>query len=74
MLRARDSAPRLADWAAHWDRGREPDFASANRTYMEGLFAMLAGLERTLSPRQRSAAMARLRELARDFDALAAVR
>jgi hypothetical protein len=33
---------------------------------------MLADLERTLSPRQRALAVARLREYARDFQMLAA--
>jgi hypothetical protein len=74
MLRARESARRLADWAAEWDRGREPAFAAANRAYMDGFFAMLAELERGLSARQRQHAIARLREYARDFDLLAAAR
>ena len=74
MLRAQESARRLADWAAEWERGREPALAAANRTFMEGFFAMLADLERTLSARQRQIAIARLREYARDFDLLAAAR
>jgi hypothetical protein len=72
MLRARESARRLADWAAEWDRGREPAFTRANREFSDGLLAMLADLERTLSPRQRALAVARLREYARDFQMLAA--
>jgi hypothetical protein len=74
MLRARESARRLADWAAEWDRGRDPAFARANREFTEGLLAMLADLERTLSPRQRAVAVARLREYARDFQMLASAR
>jgi len=74
MLRARESARRLPDWAAHWDRGREPGFAAANRAYVDSMLAMLADLERSLNPRQRDAAIARLREYARDFDLLAAAR
>lgn len=74
MLRARESARRLADWAAHWDRGREPAFVRANREFSDGLLAMLADLERSLSPRQRAVAVARLREYARDFQALAAAK
>jgi hypothetical protein len=74
MLRARDSARRLADWAAQWDRGRDPAFARANRGFTDGLLVMLAELERTLSPRQRAAAVARLHEYARDFQLLAAAR
>lgn len=74
MLRARESARRLADWAAEWDRGREPAFARANRQFTDGLLAMLAELERTLSPSQRALAAARLHEYARDFQMLAAAR
>jgi hypothetical protein len=74
MLRARESGRRLADWAAQWDRGREPAFAAAHRAYMDNFFAMLADLERTLNARQRQVAIARLREYARDFDMLAAAR
>jgi hypothetical protein len=74
ILRARDSARHLADWAAQWDRGGEPAFAAANRAYLDGLFAMLADVERTLSPRQRETAIARLRKHAREFDLLAAAR
>jgi hypothetical protein len=74
MLRARDSGRRLAGWTAEWDRGREPAFAAANRAIMDGFFAMLADVERTLSVRQREMAIARLREYARDFDMLAALR
>jgi hypothetical protein len=74
MLRARESARRLADWAADWDRGRDPAFARANREFTDGLLAMLAELERGLSPRQRAVAVARLREHARDFQMLAVAR
>jgi Family of unknown function (DUF6279) len=74
MLRARESARRLPDWAAEWDRGREPAFVRANREFTDGLLALLADLERDLSPRQRAVAVARLREYARDFQLLAAAR
>jgi hypothetical protein len=71
LLRARRSGGALADWAAHWDRGREPEFARANRAFADGLFTMLADLERTLSARQRAYVVTRLREYARDFRTLA---
>ena len=74
MLRTRESARRLADWTAEWDRGRDPAFARANREFTDRLLTMLADLERTLSPRQRALAVARLREHARDFQLLAATR
>ncbi len=71
LLRARRSGGALADWAAHWDRGREPEFARANRAFAEGLFTMLADLERTLSARQRAHVVERMQEYARDFRTLA---
>jgi len=74
MLRARSSASRLADWAAHWDRGREPEFAVANQAYLEDMFTMLAGLERSLSADQRRHVVRRLRGYARDFRVLTAAR
>lgn len=74
MLRAKESGRRLAGWAAEWDRGRDAAFVRANREFTEGLLAMLADLERALSPRQRSVAVARLREYARDFQVLAAAK
>ena len=74
MLRARDSGRRLAEWAAEWDRGRDPAFARANREFTDGLLAMLADVERSLSARQRAVAVARLREYARDFQLLAAAK
>ena len=74
MLRGRQSARRLADWAADWERGRDPALAASSRATMEEFFAMLLDLDRTLSARQRLSAIARLREFARGFDVLAAAR
>jgi len=74
MLRGRESARRLADWAADWERGRDPALAAASRATVEEFFAMLLDLDRTLSARQRRSAIARLREFARDLDMLAAAR
>jgi hypothetical protein len=74
MLRGRESARRLADWAADWERGRDPALDAGSRAATDEFFAMLLDLERTLSARQRLSAMARLREFARGFDVLAAVR
>ena len=74
MLRARESAARLAHWAAYWDAGRDSELAAANHATTQAFLAMLADLERTLSARQRGLAIARLREYARDFDMLAAAR
>jgi len=74
MLRARDSARRLADWAADWERGREPALAAGSRATLDEFFGLLLDLDRTLSARQRQSAIARLREFARGFDMLAAAR
>jgi len=74
MLRARDSARRLADWAADWERGREPALAAGSRATLDEFFGLLLDLDRTLSARQRQSAVARLREFARGFDMLAAAR
>jgi hypothetical protein len=74
MLRGRESARRLADWAADWERGRDPALAAGSRATTDEFFAMLLDLDRTLSARQRLSAIARLREFARGFDMLAAAR
>jgi hypothetical protein len=72
LLRGRTRGGALGDWAAHWDRGREPEFAAANRAQLEAFFDLLADLERMLSERQRAHVVDRLREYARDFRSLAA--
>ena len=74
MLRTRQSAQRLVDWAAEWDRDRDPAYAGANHALVAEFFAMLVDLDRMLSARQRQHAIARLREYARDFEHLAAAR
>lgn len=74
MLRAGESVQRLAGWAAEWEGGREPALVEAVHALMAEFFDMLADLERTLSPAQRTYAVARFRGYARDFDALAAAR
>ncbi len=74
MLRAREAGARLADWAAHWDRGREARFAEANRAFVAEYFDLLVDLDRTMSPAQRQHAIGRLRGYARGFDLLAASR
>lgn len=71
-LRARDSVRGFGAWAADWDRSRDAAVAAGNRATTDAFLAMLADVERTLSPRQREFAIARLRGFARDFDMLAA--
>lgn len=70
MLRAREARKRLADWAAAWDRHREPAYAAALREWRTAYAGMLAELDRTLSAEQRRAAAARLRGFAADFEQL----
>jgi hypothetical protein len=70
MLRAREAKQRLADWAPNWDRGREPAYAAGVRQMRDQYFRMLLDLDRTLSPAQRQAAVARLREYAAEFESL----
>ena len=74
MLRAGASAGRVGDWAAHWERGRDPGFAAANRAAMQDFIGLLADLEQSLSPGQRQHAVRRLRGYARDFQVLAEAR
>jgi hypothetical protein len=64
----------VGEWAAHWERGRDAGFAAANGDALEGLFGLLADLEKTLSPAQRQHAAERLRGYARDFQVLAEAR
>lgn len=70
MLRAREARKRLADWAAAWDRHRDPAYAAAFREWRAAYSGMLAAFDRTLSAEQRRAAAARLRGFADDFEQL----
>ena len=62
LLRAGETAQRLGAWALAWERARGAD----------AFLDMLAGLERSLSPRQRAHVIARLRGYGRNFQVLAA--
>lgn len=64
LLRAGESAQRLQAWAVGWNRARGAD----------AFLDMLAGLERSLNPRQRAHVIARLRGYGRNFQVLAAAR
>lgn len=70
MLRARQAQQRLADFAAHWDREREPEYGRLSRTHLEEYYSMLLDLERMLTPAQREKAARRMRSLAQDFTEL----
>jgi hypothetical protein len=71
IVRARQAAARLPEFAAHWDRGREPEYAAALRAQQSDYFDMLLDLDKTLVPGQRAAAVERFREYAADFRQLA---
>jgi hypothetical protein len=70
IVRRREAQARLEDLAVGWERGREPAYAAASEAYRRELYAMLLDIERTLTPRQRARAVARLRTYADDFRAL----
>jgi len=67
ILRAREARTRLADWAATWERRREPAHAETVRAQRMEYFTMLLDLEKTLTPAQRDSVQARLRDLSADF-------
>lgn len=71
IVRARSAQRELADWAARWDRGREPAYAAASRAHREAAFEMLLAIDRTLSTEQRGTATARFRRFAQEFQLLA---
>ena len=70
IVRAREAKARFADWAVHWDRGREPAHAAAVRAQRMEYFAMLLDLNKTLTASQRQSAVVRMQELASDFERL----
>jgi hypothetical protein len=71
MVRAKQAKARFAQWAVDWERRREPEHAAVVRAQRTEYFAMLVDLARTMTPSQRDAVEARLRELASDFERLA---
>jgi hypothetical protein len=71
MIHKREAQTRLADWIAHWERGRDPAYRAASERFREELGALLVELDKTLSAEQRNRAEARLRRYAEDFRTLA---
>lgn len=71
ILRAQEARQRLADWAPHWERNREPAHAAATRELVAEFFDMLLDLDRTLSAAQRAQAVTRVGEYVSDFEHLA---
>jgi hypothetical protein len=70
MVRSRSARERLPDLAAHWERGRDPAFVTANQAGREELFALLLDLDRMLTPEQRARAQANFRRYGEDFGVL----
>jgi hypothetical protein len=71
MLRRHEAKKRLPEFAAHWQQGREPAHTALNEAWRREFDAMLLDLDRTLTPAQRSRAVATLRRYAQDFAVLA---
>lgn len=74
IVRARQAMKRLPEFAAHWERGRDPAYAAALEAARREYFAMALDLERSLSPEQRARALRELGRYAGEFRALAAAR
>ena len=60
----------LPAFVAHWDRDRDPAYATAIANARRELFALLLELDGMLSPGQRAHAVANLRRYAADFQLL----
>ena len=71
IVRAREARRRLPDMAANWDRGRDAEYRAANETLFHEYYAMVLDVDRLLSAEQRANAVARLRDFADEFTALA---
>ena len=69
--RTRSAQRKLADWAAHWDQGREPAYAAAARAHREAYYDMLLAIDKTLRAEQRVTATTRFRSFAQEFQLLA---
>lgn len=72
VIRAREAQARLREQIANWDRGREPAFVAALQTWRDQYFALLIDIDRSLSPEQRSRALAHIGRYAEHFETLAA--
>lgn len=73
LLRGRAEAPAYARYVEEWwlgDRHLEPDHAAQLARNRQATVAALSELIATLTPRQRERAIARLRSIARDLEAL----
>ena len=73
MLRAKQATKRLPDFAANFDRGREPAYAAAVEAARKEYGAMILDIDRSLTREQRARAAHDLARYAQEFHALAGV-
>lgn len=71
IVRKREATKRLPERAANWQAGRDPAFVAANEVWRREFYALLLDIDRTLTPAQRTRAVANFRRYAEDFSALA---
>ena len=71
IVRAREARKRLPDFAANYDRAREPAYLAALEAARKEYFAMALDIDRSLSNPQRARATGELRRYADDFGTLA---
>lgn len=74
IVRAHEARQRLPDFAASWDRGREPAYVAALEAARKEYFAMALDIDRSLSAQQRARAAGELRRYADEFRSLARAR
>jgi len=70
IVRAHDAKKRLTEFAATWDRGRDPAYVAALEASRKEFYAMLLDLERSLTPEQRKRALGELHRYADEFRTL----
>jgi uncharacterized protein DUF6279 len=71
IVRAREAKKRLAEWAANWDRGRDPAYGAALEASRKEYFAMGLDIDKSLTPEQRARAAGELKRYGDEFRALA---
>ena len=74
MIRAQEARKRLPDFAANWERGRDPAYAAARAANRQEFELMLLDLDRLGTAEQRARLVAEVRRYAGEFRALAARR
>jgi len=74
ILRAKEAKKRLPDWAANYDRGREPAYVAALEAARKEYFAMALDIDRSLTAQQRTRALGELHRYTDDFRTLARAR